>query len=85
MTKETKETIHQVALRRARDLAGGVTYLSHQIGVRANDLDDFIHGKERVPEWLFLRVIDYLQAGEEKGITPPGFPENWRDGPLPRA
>ena len=41
-------------------MAGGVTFLSHAVNVTAKDLDDFLHGREPIPEWLFLRVLDYL-------------------------
>lgn len=81
----TNETVQQVAVRRARDFAGGVTYLSHHVGVTAHDLDDFIHGKAPVPQWLFFRVIDFLNDIESRKTPPPGFPDNWRDAPIPKV
>ena len=71
--------MEQLVLRRARDLAGGVSLLSHKIGVRALDLDHFIQGHEPIPQWLLLRALDFL--GEAEDRVPPGFPTDWRDHP----
>jgi hypothetical protein len=75
------QTMEQVVLRRARDLAGGVSHLSHKIGVRALDLDTFIQGHEPIPRWLFLRALDFLGEAEDASEAPPGFPSDWRDHP----
>ena len=74
-----KETLHQVVLRRARDLAGGVSYLSLRLGVSAHDLDAMMPGKDIVPMWLFLRAVDFINEAESQKTLPPGFPENWQD------
>ncbi len=79
-----KETLQQVALRRARDLAGGVSYLSHRLGVSAHDLDAMMHGTEQIPTWVFLRAVDFINEAEGQKTPPPGFPENWQDQDDPR-
>jgi hypothetical protein len=56
-------------LRRARDLAGGVSLLARTLQVSAYDLDDMLHAKTPVPTWLFLRVVDYVNETERAGIT----------------
>lgn len=79
-----KETLQQVALRRARDYAGGVSYLSHKLSISAHDLDAMLCGNERIPMWVFLRAIDFLNEAESRDTPPPGFPEDWRDPIDPR-
>jgi hypothetical protein len=56
-------------LRRARDLAGGVSLLARALQVSADDLDDMLHAKTPVPTWLFLRAVDYVNEKERAGIT----------------
>jgi hypothetical protein len=56
-------------LRRARDLAGGVSLLARALQVSANDLDEMLHGKAPVPAWLFLRAVDYVNDLEQAAIT----------------
>ena len=81
----SEETIQQAALRLARDLAGGVSYLSSELGVPANTLDDLIQAREPVPHLLFLRVADYIATAQQRKDPPPGLPHDWKDGPIPRA
>ena len=81
----SEETIQQAALRLARDLAGGVSYLSAELGMPANALDDLIQGKGHVPHSLFLRVADYIATARQRKDPPPGLPPDWKDGPIPRA
>lgn len=74
-----RETLQQLALRRARDLAGGVSYLSQKVGVGAHDLDAMLHGAAKIPTWVFLRTVDFINDAESASIPPRGFPENWQD------
>jgi hypothetical protein len=74
-------TVQQVALRYARDLAGGVTFLARLIRIPTLNLDEMLHGREAIPNWVFLRVVDFINETEAKGAKPPGLPDNWRDLP----
>jgi hypothetical protein len=74
-----KSSIQVAALRRARDLAGGVSYLARKLGIGANALDDMLHDKEPVPSWVFLRAVDFINEAATSGATPPGFPEDWQE------
>jgi hypothetical protein len=56
-------------LRRARDLAGGVSLLAKALQVSAYDLDDMLHGKAPIPTWLFLRAVDYVNEAEQGSIA----------------
>jgi hypothetical protein len=40
-------------------------------------------GNERIPMWLFLRAVDFINEAESQDMPPPGFPENWRDQDYP--
>lgn len=72
-----KETVHQATLRRARDLAGGVSYLGRKLGIGVNSLDAMIHGNQEVPQWVFLQAAEFVADAETARETPPGFPADW--------
>lgn len=72
-----KETVCQATLRRARDLAGGVSYLGRKLGIGVNSLDAMIHGNQDIPQWLFLQAAEFVAEAETARETPPGFPVNW--------
>lgn len=75
-----KPTPVQLAvLRRARDLAGGVTLLARRIRVGANPLDAMLHGHASIPDSVFLRALDFLNEAEASGAIPEGFPPDWRE------
>jgi hypothetical protein len=78
-----RRSLQIVALERARDLAGGVSYLARRLGVGVNALDDMVHGKEPVPSWIFLRAVDFINDAETRGATPPGFPADWEERDKP--
>jgi CheY-like chemotaxis protein len=72
-----KETVRQATLRRARDLAGGVSYLGRKLGIGVNSLDAMIHGNQETPQWVFLQAAEFVAEAESVRETPPGFPPNW--------
>ncbi len=72
-----KESIQQATLRRARDLAGGISFLARRIGVSADVLDAMMHGRQDTPAWIFLRAADYINEAEQIEVAPyfpPGRP-----------
>ncbi len=74
------ETVHQATLRVARDLAGGVSYLSRIIGIGVNALDAMLQGREEIPPWVFLKATDFvIEARDDPDYIPPGFPSSWRN------
>lgn len=72
-----KETVRQATLRRARDLAGGVSFLGRQLGVGVNALDAMLWGREETPGWVFLRAAEFVADAEAAKRLPPGFPSDW--------
>lgn len=74
-----RESVRQATLRRARDLAGGVSYLGRSLGVGVHALDAMIHGNEETPQWVFLRAAEFVSRAEEAKTTPPGLPADWDD------
>jgi hypothetical protein len=72
-----KDLVRIGALKRARDLAGGVSFLARRIGVGVNSLDAMIQGHEEVPAWVFIAAVDFIRQADETGAVPPGFPPNW--------
>lgn len=59
-------------LKHARDVADGVTYLSQDVGLGADYLDAMLQEREPIPEWVFLRVMDYLIKVGGQPRTSPG-------------
>lgn len=72
-----KDPVRIAALKRARDLAGGVSYLARRLGVGVDSLDAMIQGREEMPAWVFIHAVDFIQQADEAGAVPPGFPPNW--------
>jgi hypothetical protein len=72
-------SLQLVALRRARDLAGGVSLLARKMGIGAYMLDDMLHDKEPIPQWVFLRAVDFINEAEANDATPTGMPDDRQD------
>src|SRR4051812_29196030 len=72
-------------LKKARELAGGVSFLSRHIGVSAAQLDLYLHGQEQVPETVLRRGVGFLCDVSHPGDAPPGFPATRRGGDLPQG
>ncbi len=72
-----RETVRQATLRRARDLAGGVSFLGRKLGIGVNALDAMIHGNQDTPQSIFLQAAEFVADAETSRATPPGFPKNW--------
>jgi hypothetical protein len=77
LSPEADRRVRIAALKRARDLAGGVSYLARRIGIGADTLDEMLHGTEDIVSWVFLRAIDFIQDAEAANAVPPGFPPDW--------
>lgn len=71
------ETKEQATLRRARDLAGGVSYLAHQLGVGSSLLDLMMAGVIQTPDWVFERAAAVVAEAERDNAPPRGLPEDW--------
>jgi hypothetical protein len=67
-------SLQQAAIRRAMDLAGGVSHLARALQVSADDLDAFMAGRQAVPNWLFLRTVDFLNDKETAATLDLRFP-----------
>jgi hypothetical protein len=72
-------------LHRARDVAGGVSYLSKTIQISAIDLDDMLHGRAAIPNWVFLRAVDYVNAHETSPEGPLGAPPGAKPVPQEKS
>jgi hypothetical protein len=64
-------SVQTALLRRARDLAGGVSLLAKALQLSAYELDDMLHAKTPVPTWLFLRAVEYVNEAEQMAIVAP--------------
>jgi hypothetical protein len=67
-------TIQRATLHRARDLAGGVTFLARKLQIPTNEVDDMLHGRAPIPNWVFLRAVDYVNEHETNPAGPLGSP-----------
>lgn len=71
------QTIQVAALELANTLAGGVWNLARIVGLNADSVDRMLWGRDPVPTWVFLRVVDFINESRQAGRTPPGFPRDW--------
>lgn len=71
-------TIQHATLHRARDLAGGVSFLARKLQVPPDELDDMLHGRSAIPSWIFLRAVDYVNEHETSSNGLPGSPPGTR-------
>lgn len=67
-------SLQRAVLHRARDLSGGVSNLSKHIQISSNDLDDMLHDRAPIPNWVFLRAVDYVNEHETSASGPLGAP-----------
>jgi DNA-binding transcriptional regulator YdaS (Cro superfamily) len=71
-------TVHTQTLRRAAEIAGGLSQLSTQLGVPERALEEWLQGTQPVPPEIFLRAVDIVTANHinelsnsHVKITPP--------------
>ena len=69
-----KETFRQALLRRARDLAGGVSPLSRHLAISVDDLEAMLHGQMEIPTAVFYKAADYIHENEPLSPAPPASP-----------
>jgi hypothetical protein len=65
-------TVHARTLRRAAEIVGGVEVLAEQLGVRDENLKKMQQGTLLVPQGIFLRCVDIVNAHQlnEIGSNP---------------
>lgn len=54
------DTVHARALKRAAEILGGVDALCAHLRVSAFQLERWMHGEARLPDAIFLQVVDVL-------------------------
>jgi DNA-binding transcriptional regulator YdaS (Cro superfamily) len=62
-------TVHAQTLRRAAEIAGGLTQLSAHLGVPERALEVWLTGTQPIPPDVFLRAVDIVTANQINGIT----------------
>ena len=65
-------TVHAGTVRRAAEIVGSVEVLAAQLEVRGEDLREWMEGQLSVPQEIFLRCVDILNAHQlsEIGASP---------------
>ena len=56
-------TVHAQTLRRAAEIAGGLSQLSTQLGVPERAVEEWLQGPTNSPD-IFLRAVDIVTANE---------------------
>lgn len=51
-------------LKKARDVAGGVSFLARHVGLSTDYLEAMLHEREEIPQWVFLRLVDYFISAD---------------------
>ena len=62
-------TVHAQTLRRAAEIAGGLSQLSTQLGVPERALEVWLTGTQPIPPEVFLRAVDIVTASQINEIT----------------
>jgi len=74
------ESVQLHLLRRAVQLSGGMADLSRDLGMGASEISRMLASAE-VPQWMFLRLADYMNEREFAGGTRLAPPGAWTDKP----
>jgi hypothetical protein len=53
-------TVESRALQKAVNLIGSRTNLAERIGIKIEDLEEWLAGTRRLPREVFLRVVDVI-------------------------
>jgi hypothetical protein len=56
-----------------------VSFLARLIQMPTLNLEDMLHERVAIPNWVFLRAVDFINECEAQSIAPPGMPGNWRE------
>ena len=64
-------TVHARTVRRAAEIAGGVEGLAAQLEARADFLQKWMEGQLQVPQEIFLRCVDILNAHQLDELSGP--------------
>jgi hypothetical protein len=62
-------TVYVRAMRRAAQILGGLEALAAHLGAAADDVACWLDGSKRVPDDVFLRVVDIVSAHEIAEIS----------------
>ena len=62
-------TVHARTLRRAAEIVGGIELLAGQLDVRDENLKKWLEGTLPVPEEIFLRCVDIVNAHQLDEIS----------------
>jgi hypothetical protein len=61
-------TVHARTVQRAAEIVGGVEGLAAQLGARADFIQKWMKGQLPVPQELFLRCVDIVNAHQLDAI-----------------
>ena len=62
-------TVHAVTVRRAVEILGGVELLAAQLDVGDENLKNWMEGQVPVPQEIFLRCVDIVNAHQLNEIS----------------
>ena len=62
-------TVHAVTVRRAAEIVGGVKVLAAQLDVGDENLKNWMEGQVSVPQEIFLRCVDIVNAHQLSEIS----------------
>jgi DNA-binding transcriptional regulator YdaS (Cro superfamily) len=74
-------TVHARTVQRAAEIVGGLEALAAQLDVRDENLKKWLQGALQVPQEIFLRCADIVNAHQLKEISGPNTNASVRKGP----
>jgi hypothetical protein len=66
-------TVHVRTVRRAAEIVGGVEELAAQLGVRDKSMRKWMEGQLAVPQAIFLRCVDIVNAHQLDELSGPNL------------
>lgn len=67
MVETYRNTVQYAALAQALKFAGGPEGLAAKLQVPAGFIETLLKGAEPIPQWVFLKIVDYINEQLENG------------------
>jgi len=59
------ESVQVATLKWGVQVAGSIFELARRVGLADSSIRAFLDGSERMPNWVFLRLVDYVNDEQE--------------------
>jgi hypothetical protein len=74
-------SVHARTVRRTAEIVGGVEGLAAQLEVRAESIKKWMEGQLPIPQAIFLRCVDIVNAYQLDDLSGPNLNDSIPKGP----